>query len=138
MPRDIVIEQTYDSPIEAVWQAIATPDALASWLMPNDFKLEKGHRFEFRAPRQPGFDGIVRCQVLDFDAPRYLQYSWQGGPLKKPTLVTWKLTPVATGTHVHFTHTGFEASLGGYFVRFLLGNGWKGLLKKSIPNYLRQ
>jgi len=137
MSKQIQLERTYPHPIEKVWSAIATSEALASWLMPNDFKLEKGHRFQFRAPKQPGFDGIVRCQILDFSAPHLLQYSWQGGPLKKPTVVTFKLLAVPGGTRLNFTHSGFEGIVGGYIVRFILGQGWKKLLAEKIVGYLQ-
>ncbi len=136
MGKEIKIERFYPHPIDKVWEAISTAEALAEWLMPNDFKLEKNHEFTFRTKPQPGFDGIVKCKVLDFEAPTKLQFTWQGGPLKKPTLVTFELEPTKNGTHLHFSHSGFEGFINQYIVRFILGNGWKGLLKTSIKKYL--
>ena len=135
--RDAIhLERTYPHPIEQVWAAIATPEALAQWLMPNDFALVKGHKFRFQAPPQPGFDGTVHCEVVDFAVPHRLQYRWQGGPMKVPTLVTFELSEVPEGTRLRFTHSGFAHSLGGYIARFILGNGWKKLLRRKIPAYL--
>lgn len=138
MAKSIHIERTYDHPIERVWQAIASSEALAGWLMPNDFKLEKGHRFTFQAPKQPGFDGIVRCEVLGFEAPHRLQYSWQGGSMKRPTVVTFELLAEGARTHLKFSHSGFEGLVNGYIVRFILGQGWKRLLSRKILNYLQR
>jgi uncharacterized protein YndB with AHSA1/START domain len=135
MAKEIKIERIYPKPIEQVWAAISTSEALSAWLMPNDFILKKGHQFQFRAPKQAGFDGVIKCEVLDFDIPNLLVYSWQGRPLKEPTQVRWQLETVQEGTKLTFTHSGFKG-MGGFFVRLILGNGWQGLLKKKILNYL--
>lgn len=136
MGKEIRIQRFYPYPIDKVWTAITTSEALTEWLMPNDFKLEINHEFKFRTKPQPGFDGIVKCKVIDFEIPSKLQFTWQGGPLKKPTLVTFELKETNNGTHLHFTHSGFEGFINQYIVRFILGSGWKGLLKTSIKKYL--
>jgi uncharacterized protein YndB with AHSA1/START domain len=137
MAKEITIERIYQKPIEQVWAAISTSESLAVWLMPNDFKLEKGHKFQFKAPKQVGFDGLINCEVLDFEVPKQLVYTWQGGPLKEPTTVSWVLQTIPEGTKLTFTHGGFKG-LGGFFVRLILGSGWQGLLKKKILNYMNR
>jgi len=62
-----------DAPIEKVWNAISTSDTLASWLMPNNFKLEMGYEFTFRSVPQNGLDGIVHCKVMEIVAPSFFQ-----------------------------------------------------------------
>lgn len=136
MGKEIKIERFYPYPIEKVWNAIATSDALAEWLMPNDFKLEKDYEFTFRTKPQPGFDGIVKCKVIDFEVPTKLGYTWQGGPLKKPTLVTFELEATRDGTKLTFKHSGFEGFANQYIVRFILGSGWRDMLDKKIKKYL--
>jgi uncharacterized protein YndB with AHSA1/START domain len=135
MAKDIIIERIYHKPIEQVWAAISTAEALSVWLMPTDFVLKKGHKFQFKAPKQVGFDGTIKCEVLDFDIPYLLIYSWQGGPLKEPTQVRWQLETIPEGTKLTFTHSGFKG-MSGFFVHLILGSGWQGLLKKKILNYL--
>jgi uncharacterized protein YndB with AHSA1/START domain len=137
MAKEIIIERIYPHPIEQVWAAITTSEALSEWLMPNDFKLEKGHRFQFKAPKQVGFDGLISCEVLDFNPPNLLVYSWKGGPLREPTRISWVLEACPEGTKLTFTHTGFKG-ISGFFVRILLGNGWQSLLKIKILNYLNR
>jgi uncharacterized protein YndB with AHSA1/START domain len=61
---DIDETANYPHPVERVWAALTSSDALAVWLMPNDFKPVVGHRFTFRTKPAPGFDGIVHCEVL--------------------------------------------------------------------------
>jgi uncharacterized protein YndB with AHSA1/START domain len=61
----------FPHPPEKVRRALTDPELLASWLMRNDFEPRVGHRFAFRTDPVPahGFDGIVRCEVLEL-APR--------------------------------------------------------------------
>jgi len=138
MAKDISIQSFYPYPIDKVWTAIATSSALSDWLMPNDFKLESGHEFKFQTKPQLGFDGIVNCQVIDFEVPKKLTYTWQGGPLKRPTTVSYELTSNCNGTILYFNHSGFEGFMNQYFVRFILGYGWKDLLIKKILIYLEK
>ncbi len=137
MTKQIQLEREYPFSPQKVWQAIATQEALSQWLMPNDFKLELGHTFTFKAPKQLGFDGSVTCKVIDFEVNKRLVYTWQGGPLKKSTTVLWELSPLDNGTKLRLTHSGFEGFIGGYIVRFILGNGWKKLLAKKLFNVLK-
>lgn len=138
MGKEIKIERFYPYPIEVVWNAIASSEALSEWLMPTDFKLEKGFEFTFRTKPQPGFDGIVKCKVIDFAVPERLSYSWQGGPLKKPTLVSFELRSTKDGTMLYFRQSGFEGLINQYIVRFILGSGWKDLLFRKIILYLEK
>ncbi len=136
MGTEINIEKFYPYPIEKVWQAIATSDALSEWLMPNDFKLEIGHTFTFKTKPQPGVDGIVNSQFVFFEIATRVIYTWQGGPLKKPTTISFELKSTQNGTILNFKHSGFEGFINQYIVRFILGNGWKDLLLKKIKLYL--
>ena len=71
MKADIVVDTVYEHAIDRVWAALTSAEALAAWLMPNDFRPEVGHHFTFRTRPAPGFDGIVRCEVLAM-TPAYL------------------------------------------------------------------
>lgn len=136
MAKEITIERFYPYSIDKVWEAIATAEALSEWLMPTDFTLAVGHEFTFRTKPQPGFDGIVRCKIIAYEIPTLLIYTWQGGPIKKPTTVRFELKSVQDGTLLYFNHSGFEGFINQYIVRFILGNGWKDLLFKKIKSYL--
>src|SRR4051812_32981504 len=104
MSRNLHFEATYPHPVERVWAAITTPEAIGEWLMANDFAPVVGHRFQFRAKPQPGWNGIVDCEVLKVDPPRELAYAWRSDKLD--TLLTMRLAPVAGGTQLTLDHTG--------------------------------
>ena len=57
---DIKFDVHYEQPPEKIWRAITDSETLAKWMMPNDFKPELGHEFQFRAKPMGGWDGIAR------------------------------------------------------------------------------
>jgi uncharacterized protein YndB with AHSA1/START domain len=90
-----------------VWRALTDPALLAKWLLPVlGLKLERGAAFTFQAPAMPRWDGIVDCRMLEIDAPRRLSYAWVVGDMD--TVVTFSLTPTASGTRLLLEHSGFE------------------------------
>ena len=135
MARDLRFERTYPHPIERVWSAVATAEGLSHWLMPNDFEPVVGHRFRFQTQPAPGFDGIVESEVLEIDAPRRLVFTWKGGGID--TTVSIVLTEVASGTALVLEQRGFSG-VRGFFIRQILGNGWKGLLTDALAQHLDQ
>jgi uncharacterized protein YndB with AHSA1/START domain len=92
---------------EKVWRALTDPALLAEWLLPVvDLKLEPGAAFAFKAQPQPGWDGIVNCRVLEIEAHRKLSCTWVVGDMD--TVVTFTLTPTASGTRLHLVQSGFK------------------------------
>jgi uncharacterized protein YndB with AHSA1/START domain len=92
---------------QKVWRALTDPVLLAEWLLPVvDLKLEPGAAFRFTAPPQPGWDGVVNCRVVEIDAPRRLRYAWAVGAMD--TVVTFTLTPTASGTRLSLVQSGFK------------------------------
>jgi uncharacterized protein YndB with AHSA1/START domain len=130
MTRTIRIDRTYTHALEKVWHALTDRDALAVWLMPNDFEPRVGHKFNFRTQPMPqfGFDGIVHCEVLECDPPRRLAYSWRGGGLD--TVVKFTLEPAADGTRLRFEHGGFTEPFAVAFER--MEHGWQKMLAEGI------
>ena len=131
MKRDLHFDAFYPHPPERVWNALTRREAIVRWLMENDFEPRVGHRFQLRAKPQPGWDGIVNCEVLELDPPRRMAWSWKSNaPLD--TVLTITLTPESNGTRLRLAHTGFEG-FKGVMVSFILGSGWKGIVSKAIP-----
>jgi uncharacterized protein YndB with AHSA1/START domain len=92
---------------EKVWRALTDPVLLAEWLLPVvDLKLEPGAAFRFKAQPQPGWDGNVNCRFLESEAQRKLSYTWVVGDMD--TVVTFTLTPTASGTRLSLVHSGFK------------------------------
>ena len=92
---------------EKVWRALTEPDLLAQWLLPVlDIKLELGAAFTFKTQPYPGWDGIVSCRMLEIEAQRKLSWMWVVGDID--TVVTFTLTPSASGTRLSLVQSGFK------------------------------
>jgi uncharacterized protein YndB with AHSA1/START domain len=92
---------------EKVWRALTDPVLLAEWLLPVvELKLEPGAAFTLNAQPQPGWDGTVNCRFLEIEAHRKLSYTWSVGELD--TVVTFALTPTASGTRLSLVQSGFK------------------------------
>lgn len=128
--REIRVPQSRD----AVWRALTDSAALAEWMYPNDFKPVVGHQFTFRVPANPqaGFDGVVRCEVLQCDPPGHLAFTWAGGPVVGTT-VSYRLEPDGEGTLVVFEHSGFDVSeTWGDFAFKGAEFGWTKMLEQLV------
>ena len=99
---------------QKVWRALTDPELLAEWLLPViNHKLEPGAAFTFYAPPQPGWDGVVNCQMREIEAHKKLSWAWVVGDID--TVVTFTLTPTSgggkaggTGTRLSLVQSGFK------------------------------
>jgi uncharacterized protein YndB with AHSA1/START domain len=104
----VVVEREFPCPPERLWRALTQPHLIEEWLMQNDFKPEAGHRFTLRTDPKPTWSGVLDCEVLTVEPLKTLAYTW-GSPMgDSATVVTWTLTPTATGTHLRMEHAGFR------------------------------
>jgi uncharacterized protein YndB with AHSA1/START domain len=120
-----------------VWQALTSPELLARWFMPNDFRLEVGHTFTFQSVPIPSvkFGGTIYCEVLDFEIERRLRISWiDRGENGLTSTVIWRLEPEGAGTRLYMTHEGFDPNnplqQQGHS---MMSNGWR-----SNPRHLAE
>jgi uncharacterized protein YndB with AHSA1/START domain len=92
---------------EKVWRALTDPTLLAEWLLPAvGFKLEPGTAFTLKTDSYPGWDGTVNCRMLEIEPQRKISYSWTVPFLD--TVVTFTITPTASGTRLHLVQSGFK------------------------------
>lgn len=114
---------------EKVWRALTDPALLAEWLLPVvGLRLEPGAAFMFKTQPHPGWDGTVNCRILGIEAHRKLSYAWVVGDMD--TVVTFALTPTASGTRLSLVQSGFKPeqkqNFGG--ARY----GWKMMGEKLV------
>jgi uncharacterized protein YndB with AHSA1/START domain len=111
MTHTIRRELRFPQTPETVWRALATSEALAEWMYPNDFEPRVGHRFTFRVPPKPQLSNglVVHCEVVSCAPPRELVFTWVVGDFLN-TRVSYSLEADGTGTRVFFEHSGFEQS----------------------------
>ena len=114
---------------EKVWRALTDPVLLTEWLLPViELKLEPGVAFRFKTQPPPGWDGIVNCRFLEIEAHRKLSWRWVVGDID--TVVTFTLTPTASGTRLSLVQSGFrpdqKQNFGG------ARHGWKMMGGKLV------
>ncbi len=140
MSKSLRREVVLPFPQEDVWLALTTPEAIAEWLMPNNFKPEVGHEFRLQVDGVWKFSGINECKVLECDPPNRLVYTWVVAPVDpdaprhEPMTLTWTLSPVEGGTKLVLEQTGLEHL--GWFTRFSMAMGWGRYIKRLLPMVL--
>lgn len=100
--RTVTVEREIAYPPEKIWRALTQPHLIAEWLMRNDFAPAVDHKFTLT-----GDWGSVACRVLEIEPHTSLSYTWDAMGLE--SVVTWTLTPTATGTHLRVEQVGFRA-----------------------------
>jgi uncharacterized protein YndB with AHSA1/START domain len=92
---------------EKVWRALTDPTLLAQWLLPvTGLQLVPGTEFTLKAQAYPGWDGTVDCRMIEIDPQKKLSYGWKVPFLD--TVVTFTLTPTASGTRLNIVQSGFK------------------------------
>ena len=105
--KSLSFEFDLQHPPEKVWRALTDPALLAEWILPViGFKLEPGAEFTFKTQAYPGWDGTVNCRMLEIEPMKKLSYAWTVPFLD--TVVTFTLTPTASGTRLSLVQSGFR------------------------------
>jgi uncharacterized protein YndB with AHSA1/START domain len=138
---DITIVRDYPYPPLLVWRAMTDPELVARWTTtgrggrPEGFEPQVGCQFRFVGKPVAGWDGIVRCEVIEVRAPHLLRYSWQGAEDGQATEVTYRVESHPGGTRLTYLHTGF-AGIGGQIVSRLLGRVRRKMLNEGLSAVL--
>jgi uncharacterized protein YndB with AHSA1/START domain len=116
---------------QKVWRALTEPELLTQWLLPvTGLKLDLGASFTFNTQPVGGWDGTVKCRVLEIEAQKRLKYAWVVGDMELDTVVTFTLSPTSSGTRLSIVQSGFKPhqkqAFGG--ARY----GWNLMGKKLI------
>lgn len=119
---------------QTVWRALASKEALAEWMYPNDFEPRVGHRFTFRVPPKPQLENglVVRCEVVTCVPPHELVFTWVVDDFLD-TRVSYSLSADGDGTRVLFEHAGFEQKPAFQGAMY----GW-GLMHDQLTKVLEQ
>jgi uncharacterized protein YndB with AHSA1/START domain len=106
--RSLVIEKELPHPPEKIWRALTQGPLIREWLMDNDLEPVVGHKFNFRSPPVPNWNGVIDSQVLIVEPHKKLSYSWN--TMGSETVVVWTLAATSGGTLLRMEHSGFHAN----------------------------
>jgi uncharacterized protein YndB with AHSA1/START domain len=140
-PSAIRVDQFFAHPVERVWHVLTTPELIARWLMPNDFRPQLGHRFTLRGvPIGPvDFSGVVACEVLELVPHKRLSISWADalGSNSLDSRVTWSLHPEGSGTRLLLEHSGFDPDNPTHQLsRRIMNGGWRSHVLRRFTDVL--
>jgi len=134
----LVVERTYDTTIETVWDAITNNDKMKKWYFDiAAFKPEVGFEFEFSAGSEKKMYKHL-CKVTEVDAPNKLSYSWRYEDYPGSSVVTFALMAAGNETVLRLTHTGLETfpQDSPDFAVASFTEGWNYILGKSLKEFL--
>ena len=126
--QTVTIEREFPHPPEKLWRALTQPHLIEEWLMKTDFAPVVGHAFKLRGE----WGGVLDCEVLTVEPLKTLAYTWDfahtDAAFNLKSVVTFTLTPTATGTHLRMDQAGFRPdqpqAFGG------AKHGWQGFFGK--------
>lgn len=130
--RSVVIERSFATSVDDLWDAIVTPERLARWFLPVSGDLVEGGQYQL--------EGNAGGTIRRCDAPHYLELSWeiQGGI----GWITLTLAPLGDdSTRLVLEHIGEDEA---HFLEFWaqygpgsVGVGWDTAFM-SLDAYIEQ
>ncbi|MBC7948391.1 MAG: SRPBCC domain-containing protein [Chitinophagaceae bacterium] len=136
--QPIIIERTYQAPIEKVWKAITDKDQMKEWYFDVPaFKPEVGTEFQFEGGKDDRAY-VHLCKVVEVIPGRKISYSWRYKGYEGDSLVTFELFPEGEETRLLLTHEGLETFPADQpdLERENFVQGWTGIIGKSLKKYV--
>jgi uncharacterized protein YndB with AHSA1/START domain len=135
----IVIERTFNTPVDKVWSAISNKEEMKTWYFDlAAFRPEVGFEFQFEGgPDDKKY--LHLCKVTEAIPNKKLTYSWRYDGYDGNSFVTFELFPEGERTRLRLTHSGLETfPANPDFAKENFVGGWDHIIGKSLPDYLEK
>jgi uncharacterized protein YndB with AHSA1/START domain len=136
-----VIEQTYNSPVSKVWEALTDNEKLKHWYFQmEDFKPEVGFTFRFSGTDK-GVTFWHRCVVQEVIPFKKLSYTWRYEEYPGDSLVSIELFDAGDDkTRLRLTHAGLETfpQDNPSFAKENFAKGWTYITGTSLKDFLEK
>lgn len=135
------IEKSYSAPIDLVWQAITDRAMMKEWYFnfADDFKLETGAVFEWKAGDTKSKEWLHRGKMLEIIPNQKLVHTWEYPGYSGTSTVTWNLLKIDDNTtHVTLIHEftiAFDSTVAA-LKRENFEMGWTHIVNISLQEYL--
>jgi uncharacterized protein YndB with AHSA1/START domain len=136
-----MIVKEYPQSRPVVWKALTDPELIPLWTStgqgahPEGFVPKVGTKFRYVGKPTPGWDGIVLCEVLEAQAPNLLRYTWRNKENDVPSVVTYLLEEIPSGTRFTYEHSDFRG-VEGFIMSKLLASVRRKMLTEGLPAVL--
>lgn len=135
----LIIERTYNAPVERVWAAISVNEEMKKWYFElPEFRAEVGFQFEFTGGPSPERQYRHLCEVTEVVPGSKLAYSWRYDGYEGNSFVTFELFPEGDGTRLRLTHAGLEtfpASNPDFAVENF-AQGWTHIVGTALKEFV--
>jgi uncharacterized protein YndB with AHSA1/START domain len=134
---EVVLTRVFAAPIQRVWDALTTPEAMAKWYFTvPEFRPEVGCRFGFVCDHE-GHRWVHECRVTEATRPTRLAYTWRYPDHEGESLVTFELVAEGEQTRLTLRHTGLDTFPKiPQFDRANFNEGWTDLIGNQLKAYL--
>ena len=133
--KPVIVEETYNAPIEKVWNAITDSSEMKQWFFPEmeDFKPEVGFETQFNVHAN-GNDYLHIWKVTEVIPFKKIVYNWTYKDYAGDSYVTWELSTENNKTKLRLSHTGIETfpKDNPDFTRESCTGGWTYFYAKDL------
>jgi uncharacterized protein YndB with AHSA1/START domain len=136
-----VIERTYNSPVDKVWDAITNVQKMREWYFDLPaFEAKVGFTFSFRGKGSKGEEYIHLCEVVEVVELKKISYTWKYEGYPGNSTVSFELFPENGQTRIRLTHAGLESFPQNTpdFAVSSFAAGWNEIIGKSLKEYLEK
>jgi uncharacterized protein YndB with AHSA1/START domain len=132
----LVVERTFDAPVETVWTALTDVQAMRRWYFDlKEFKPQVGFEFSF-VVEHDGNTYDHRCKVTEVILQKKLAYTWRYHGHEGNSLVSMELFRDGDKTRLKLTHTGLETfPETTQFARKNFERGWTSIIGDSLKDF---
>ena len=141
MNDPIIVERTYNAPIEKVWSAITDRDEMKKWYFDlTEFKPEPGFEFQFYGEGKQGEKFLHLCKVIEVIPKKKLTYSWRYDGYEGNSFVTFELFAEGDTTRLKLTHEGLETfpMSNPDFDKKNFEQGWTSIIGTSLKKHVEK
>jgi uncharacterized protein YndB with AHSA1/START domain len=136
----VVIERTFDAPVEKVWDAITNNEAMKQWYFKlPEFKAEVGFEFEFEGIKPNKGTVLHKCRVTEVIFGQKLAYTWQYEEYKGISTVAIELWAEGKQTKLRLTHSGLDSFIVNNDPALDARNfaaGWGDIIGRSLKEFV--
>lgn len=135
----IIVEHTFNAPINTVWNAITNLDQMRQWYFEDipSFKPEVGFETQFNVQSQDR-NFLHMWKVIRVVPVKLISYTWKYGGYPGDSFVVFELSEHNNMTTLKLTHNVLE-DFPDYIPEFTRASGidgWTYFIKQSLKEFL--
>ncbi len=135
----IIVKQSFNSPINKVWEVLSEESHLKKWYFNvENYHFEIGSEYSFYESADTK-QFLHKCRFLNIIPHKLIEYTWTyPSHSKGSSVVKWEIQEKNGKTEVTISHSGTEnfADGGEMFVRSNFEMGWTSIVQTLLRNYL--